>query len=311
MKKRHFDRLNRLAHINGVVVEAICALSLLFIFAIPFAGAGENLAHPSALHLSVRQKADFLLARKQYDKALAAYKSLLIEKREDSALFRGIVKAYEGGGRLNEAEGFIEDYLSTHPGSSAGEYGLGYIYYLKDDDVRAQARFKEAVRLEAGNALAWNNWGASLSRTKSYTYAVDKVKEAIQLDSANPMYYNNLKMIYRDMGSAGLFIADYRRYVRDGPRLVAQGYGRHIAKILRQESFKHYSRGNLGKAIQKFQEIVVIFEETGYRSGLVPIFFGLAVLHEESGDEKMAQKYFNEVLSINPNHLQAREKIKK
>jgi tetratricopeptide (TPR) repeat protein len=297
---------------KGIVVKAVFALSVLIIFPIPFAGAAENPAHPSALSLSIRQKGDFLLAQKQYDKALAAYfKSLMEEENEDSGLFRGIVKAYEGGGRLDEAEKFIEGYLSTQPKSSAGQYGLGYVYYLKGDDARAQTRFEEAVRLQAGNALAWNNWGASLSRTKSYTYAVDKVKEAIRLDSSNPMYYNNLKLIYRDMGSAGLFIADYKRYVKDGPRLVAQGYGRHIAKTLRQESFKHYAQGNLVKAIQKFEEIVVIFKETGYRSGLVPIYFGLAVLHEEKGDEKMAQKYFKEVLSINPNHLQAREKSKK
>ena len=295
---------------NGIVVKAVLALIVPFIFPTPFAGAVENPAHPSALHLSARQKAEFLLARKQYEGALVAYKSLLNEESEDSALFRGLVKAYEGAGQLKEAEEYVKDYLSGHSGSSAAHYGLGYIYYLKGDDDRAQARFEEAVRLRAGNALAWNNWGASISRTKSYTYAVDKVKEAIRLDSGNPMYYNNLMLIYRDMGSAGLFFADYKRYVKDGPRLVAQGYGRHIAKTLRQESFKHYSQGNLGKAIQKFEEIVGIFEETGYRDGLVPIYFGLAVLHEEKGDEKMAQKYFKEVLAINPNHLQAREKIK-
>jgi tetratricopeptide (TPR) repeat protein len=124
------------------------------------------------------------------------------------------------------------------------------------------------------------------------------------------MYYNNLQIICRDMGQAGLFIADYQRYVKEGPRLVAQGYGRLIARTLRQESFKNYSQGNLDKAIEKFGEIVVIFEETGYRAGLVPIFFGLAVLHEEKGDEKTAQKYFKEVLAINPNHIQARGKIK-
>jgi len=295
---------------NGIVVKAVLALIVPFIFAIPFAGAVENPSHPSALHLSAGQKAEFLLARKQYDEALAAYQSLLKENSEDSGLFRGIVKAYEGAGQLKEAENYVKDYLSGHSGSSAAHYGLGYIYYLKGDDAGAQTRFEEAVRLRAGNALAWNNWGASLSRTKSYTYAVEKVKEAIRLDSANPMYYNNLKLIYQDMGSTGLFFADYKRYVKDGPRLVAQGYGRNIAKTLRQESFKHYSQGNLDKAIQKFEEIVVIFEETGYRGGLVPIYFGLAVLHEERGDKKMAQKYFKEVLAINPNHLQARKKVK-
>lgn len=308
MKKRHFKPRENLEWFKYIV---ILAFSLQLFFLASYAGANENPAHPKELTLTSRQKADFLLSSKRYEEALEAYfKSLKEEESEDSSLFRGIVKAYEGAERLAEAENFIKGYLSDQPESSAAQYGLGYFYYLSGDDTRAQERFAEATRLQAGNALAWNNWGASLSRTKSYTYAVEKVKEAIRLDSANPMYYRNLKKIYSEMGSAGLFIADYKRYVKDGQRIMAQGYGRRIAKTLRQESFRHYSQGDLGKAIQKFEEIVVIYEETGYRVGLVPIYFGLAVLHEENGDEDIAQKYFKEVLAINPNHLQAREKVK-
>lgn len=296
---------------NGFIVKAGLALCVMFFLVTPSTGAVENPTHPRELNLSARQKAEFLLFRKQYEEAILAYKSLLLkEESDDSTLFRGLVKAYEGAKKPKEAKKFINDYLSSHPGSSAGQYGLGYFYYLRGDDSKAQTRFADAVRLQAKNALAWNNWGASLSRTKSYTLAVEKAKEAIRLESDKPMYYNNLHRIYREMGSAGLFIADYKRYVKDGPRIVAQGYGRFIARTLRQEAFRQYSQGNLDAAIAKFEEIVVIFEETGYRVGLVPIFFGLAVLHEEKGDEETAQKYFKKVLSINPKHIQARAKVK-
>jgi tetratricopeptide (TPR) repeat protein len=296
---------------NGTARRAVLAFCVLLLsLPIPIADAVKNPAHPSALHLNARQKAEFFLARKQYEEAVTAYKSLLKKESEDSTLFRGLIKGYLGAGQLKKAEDYLKDHLTRYPESSAAQYGLGYIYYLEGDDIRAQTRFEEAVRLQPGNALAWNNWGASLSRTKSYTLAVDKVKEAIRLESSNPMYYNNLRRIYREMGSAGLFIADYKRYIKDGPRIVAQGYGRLIAKTLRQESFKYYSEGNLKDAVRKFEEIVVIYKETEYRAGLVPIYFGLAVLHEELGDAEDAQKYLKEVLSINPNHLQAREKVK-
>jgi tetratricopeptide (TPR) repeat protein len=296
---------------NGSMIRSVWIL-LLFILSTPVALVVGNPAHPGTPQISARQKADFLLSRKLYEKALEAFKSLIKDENADSSLFRGIVKAYQGTGRLDEAETFIKGYLSEHSGSSsAAQYGLGYLFYLEGDDIRAQLRFHIAVRLQEGNALAWNNWGASLSRTKSYTLGVEKVKEAIRLEPSNPMYYNNLRRIYRDMGSAGLFIADYKRYVKDGPRLVAQGYGRLIAKTLRQESFKQYSQGNLDEAIAKFEEIVVIFKETGHQVGLVPIYFGLAVLHEEKGNDEGAEKYYQEVLAINPNHFQAREKLNK
>ncbi len=294
---------------NGFIVNI--AISVFLILFIPYdTVAVANPAHPGQPTFSAKQKAEFLLVRKQYEEAILAYQSLLKEEKGDSALFRGLVKAYEGANKLKDAEGYIKDYLSARAGSSAGQYGLGYFYYLSGQDTEAKVRFEEAVRLEADNALAWNNWGASLSRTKSYTLAVEKVKEAIHLKPGNSMYYNNLERIYGEMGSAGLFLADYQRYVKNGPRFVAQGYGRQIAKTLRQEAFKQYSQGKLDDAVKGFEKIVVIFEETGYRAGLVPIFFGLAVLHEENGDEKTAQKYLKEVLAINPNHIQARGMIK-
>ncbi len=202
------------------------------------------------------------------------------------------------------------DYLAVHPRSSAGQYGLGYYYYLRDDDPKAQESFEKAIRLNEENALAWNNLGASLSRTKSYTFAVEKVKQAIQLEPYNPIFYNNLRLIYQGMGEAGLFFADYKQYIKDGPKLVAQGYGRVIAKTLRQEAFRSFSQGNFDETVKKFSEAAEIYKEIGHQPGLVATYFGLGILYEENGDAAMAQNYFRKVLLINPNHLQAREKVK-
>lgn len=294
------------------VIEKISAtiLTVVYILVSPPAGSAQDAQHPSEFSLSSKQKAEFLLNRKQYDEALSAYKLLLKESDEDSTLFRGLVRAYKGAKRLGEAEVFIKGYLSSHSGSSSGQYGLGYYYYLREDDSKAQENFEKAIRLNEDNTLAWNNLGASLSRTKSYTFAVEKVKQAIQRDPSNPMFYNNLKRIYKGMGEAGLFFADYKEYVRDGPKPLARGYGRVIAKTLRQEAFKYFSEGNFDATIKKFSEAAEIYKEIGHQPGLVATYFGLGILYEENGDAAMAKKYFQKVLLINPNHLQAREKIK-
>ena len=296
---------------NRALGKSIVAICIAFYALISsYAWAGPNPAHTSEFRLSPEQKAEFLLNRQQYEKALSAYKSLLKERNEDSYVFRGLVRAYEGLHRLKEVEGFIKDYLSSYSSSSAGQYGLGYYYYLQGDDPKAQEQFEKAIGLDEQNVLAWNNWGASLSRTKSYTYAVEKVKQAIRRNPGNPMFYNNLSMIYDAMGEPGLFFAEYRQYVRDGPNLVAQAYGRVIAKTLRQEAFRFFSQGNLDEAIKKFSETARIYKEIDHKPGLVPIYFGLGILYEEKGDVKIAQTFFKKVLAINPDHLQAREKVK-
>jgi len=297
--------------VNRVIEKKSAAIfiAVYFLFSSQM-GAAQNSSHPSMLSLSPKQKAEFLLNRQQFDEALSTYQLLLRESGDDSYLFRGLVRAYEGSQRIKEAEAFIMDYLAVHSGSSAGQYGLGYYYYIQEDDPKAQENFEKAILLNQKNALAWNNLGASLSRTKSYTFAVEKVKRAIQLDPSNSMFYNNLSLIYRDMGETGLFFADYREYVRDGPKLVAQGYGRVIAKTLRQAAFKYFSEGNFDGTIKKFSEASEIYKEIDHQPGLVATYFGLGILYEENGDMAMAQKYFQKVLLINPNHIQARQKVR-
>jgi len=113
---------------DGIIVKAVLALIVLFIIPTPPAIAVENPTHPENFKLSARQKAEFFLVRKQYEEALQAYKSLLKEESEDSALFRGLVKSYAGAEKLREAENFIKDFISAHPESSAGQYGSGYFH---------------------------------------------------------------------------------------------------------------------------------------------------------------------------------------
>lgn len=297
--------MNRFIEITG---GAVCIAVCLLISSASH-GASKP-AHPGEFSLSQKQKAGLLLNRGKYDEALEAYKFLLRENAEDNSLYRGIVKAYSGIGLLGEAEDFIKDYLSNRPGSSAGHYGLGYFYYLQNDDSKARNYFEKAIRLDEGNALAWNNLGASLSRTKSYALAVKSVKEAIRLAPSNPMYYNNLRLIFEAAGKTGLFFAEYQQYVRKGKNLAARGYGGVIAKILRQEAFKAYSQGNLDESIEKFSAAAGIYSDMNHKPGLTAAFFGLGVLYEEQGETALAQKYYKKILSINPDHLQAREKVK-
>ncbi len=259
---------------------------------------------------SPRQMAQFHLARKEYDRALELYQSLLEQGENDSYVFRGLVQAYQGQGALPEAATFLESYRKKHPQLSEVLYGLGYVHYLEGNHSKAQDYFQNAVERNPRNALAWNNWGASLLHTKSYTSALKKVKEAIRLEPRNPLFYNNLRYIYAESGQIGLFFAEFQRYVKEGSKLLAEGYGKAQARALRQESFRLYQKGQLDGAIQKFQEIEEIYRTIDYEPGLVPVYFSLGLLFEEKQDVDRAREYYEMVLEINPHHLQARKKVR-
>ena len=56
--------------------------------------------------------------------------------------------------------------------------------------------------------------------------------------------------------------------------------------------------------------MVDIYKEINYLPGKVQSLFSLGLLYDEVGNAQNAIKKFSEVLSINPRHLQARDKLK-
>ena len=111
------------------------------------------------------------------------------------------------------------------------------------------------------------------------------------------------------MGEGQRFEDEFNELVRKGGLLV-RGYGKTLARSIRQESFGHYSRGNLAETIAGFEKILEINQQIEDIEGQVPALFSLGLLHEENGDTLKAQEFFRKLLSINPDHIQAREKVK-
>ena len=83
-----------------------------------------------------------------------------------------------------------------------------------------------------------------------------------------------------------------------------------VGRNMRQAGFRLYDEGRLDDAIRKFMEIETVYKKIKHRLGLVPIYFSLGLLHEENGDLQNAKKYLNQVLTLNPLHLQAKERLK-
>ena len=59
----------------------------------------------------------------------------------------------------------------------------------------------------------------------------------------------------------------------------------------------------------KNQQIEKIYKKIDYQAGLVPVYFSLGLLYEEKDDRQNAQKYFKQVLMLNPSHIQAKERL--
>ncbi len=270
----------------------------------------ETQPHPDSFQLPAKAKADFYLSQGKFKEALGIYKSVLKDETDLSSTFRGMVKAWKGIEVLDEAEEFLNEYRRSHENSSAVWYALGYLYYVKNEDRKAQEFFKQATELDPENGMAWNNWAASLVKGKHFQEALGKVRTAIGTDPKQLMFFFNLKNIFATMGEGQRFEMEYNDSLKEEGQPLAWGYGKVIARSIRQDSFNDYNKGNLTGAIAGFEKMLIIYRQIGDINGQVPALFSLGLLYEENGNIQKAQGFFRRVLSVNPDHIQAREKIK-
>jgi tetratricopeptide (TPR) repeat protein len=258
-----------------------------------------------SFQLPEKAKADIYFAQGKFKEALQIYKSVLEGETEPGYIFRNMVKAWDATGALDQADVFLNGYRKSHKKSSSVWYALGYLQYIKGEDLKAAELFQRATELDPLNGLAWNNWAASLVNGKHFTEALKKVRTAIRSNPKELMFYFNLKKIFEQMDEEQRFEEEYENFAGIKP----WGYGKVLARSLRQKAFGDYDKGDLTGAIASFEKILKIYKQIDDVNGEVPALFSLGILYEESGNIQKGQEFFKRVLSINPNHIQAREKV--
>lgn len=266
---------------------------------------------PDEFKLTQRQQAELFLIQKKFHEAIRLYTDIVEKEDGGSQDYRALIKAYEGAGRLTDAETYIKNRMVSHPESSPILYAYGYCLYLLGRDSESGEYLGKALKADPANALALNNLGALLARQKAFAEAVEYIKKAISTSPEELIFFQNLKSVYTDMGAPERFVDEYRESLRESATsLKTTGYGKTIAVELRQKGFKLYSEQKITDAIEMFSKLLVVYREIKHTPGIVATLFSLGLLHEEIGDSKLAEQYYLELLEINPNHIQAREKMR-
>jgi tetratricopeptide (TPR) repeat protein len=285
-----------------------CFLVFIFLMLSPINTEAQRHPDSGGFQLPAKAKADVYFAQGKFKEALETYKSVLEDEFERGYIFRNMVKAWDAMGALDQAEIFLNGYRQSHEKSSAVWYALGYLQYIKNEDSKAVELFKRATELDPQNGLAWNNWAASLVNGKRFQQALEKARTAIRSNPKELMFFFNLKKIFEKMGEEQRFEEEYKNSLSEG--VESWGYGKVLTRSLRQNAFSDYDKGDLVGAIANFKKMLKIYQQIDDVNGQVPALFSLGLLHEESGNVQKGQEFFKRVLSINPNHIQAREKIK-
>jgi tetratricopeptide (TPR) repeat protein len=255
-------------------------------------------------------KGNYFLANQQFQQALDVFKEISEGEPANSYAFRGMVRAWVGLNKVEQGEKYLNDYLLRQENSDSALYALGYLYYSIDKLDESEKLLNKAIKINPPNSLALNNLGAVYSQQNKIPEAVEIIKKAIILKPTEMIFYTNLFKVYSEAGYPEKLLTDYRESSKINSPAVTYGYGVTLARYLRQEGFKSYSKGHLNKTIDSFLELLTIYKEIKRDSGVVATLFSLGILYEEQGNIIKAKECFLNVLEINPNHLQARERIK-
>ena len=256
---------------------------------------------------TLKQKAEIYLYKNEFSKSIFYHKKAINKDNLDSYLFRGLAQAFHRSGKIKEGSETFNNYLISSPSNSL--YGLGYLHYLINEKEQAQTFLREAIKTNPQHNLALNNLGAILSEQSSFREAIILVKKAISNDPKEGIFYRNLQMIYTKMGNNKLFKTEYEEALKAGDLDIAIGYGKAFATYLRQQGFKYFSQGDVENSVKAFEKVVEVYRAIKHTGGELAGLFGLGTLHEELGDQEKAFELYREILKINPNHIQAKQKI--
>ena len=293
---------------NIGLFQFIASLIVLIFFGPPQFASAQTPQHPQSLQVSPLKKGEILLLSKKPNEALVIFDELWRQEPENSYAVRGVVRSYRAMKKIPDAVSKLKDYLEKHPQSSAASYGLGYAFYLQGKSEESRKVLNEALKFNPKNVLALNNLSATLAEEKDYKGALEKVREAIGIAPGELMLYRNLQMIYESAGQSDKFEKEYRALLTRKVSTKARGYGLVLAQQLRQKSFKLYADGKVDECIRTIDDMLAVYREVDHQPGVVAGLFSLAVLYEEQGKTKLALEKYQEVLKINPQHIQAGEK---
>jgi len=302
--------------LTGLMMQRYVRSSLCLILAVslflavyPFLSA-QTPEHLERFEISPLRQGEFLLFSKKPAEALKIFTNLWQQEPDNSYAVRGMVRSFQALNQLPEAASILQQTRARDSRSSAAGYGLGYVLYLQNRFEESKKVLNEAVQTNPDNALAFNNLAVVLAELKQYDEALRRVKSAIDIVPDELMFYRNLQMIYVQSGNPGQFEKEYRRFLSEGPPAKAMKYGLVLAQRLRQTSFRLYVDGKIDEALSTIVDMLAVYREIKHKSGIVAGLFSLAVLYEEQGDTGRALEKYREVLKINPQHIQARDKMR-
>jgi tetratricopeptide (TPR) repeat protein len=153
--------------------------------------------------------------------------------------------AFHQRGRLGEAEMLYRQVLASEPWHFGSLHLLGVISSQRGDHAAALERIDAALRLNSGDADAWNNRAIALRELKRLEEALAACDRAIALNPAHARAFTNRGSVLVDLNRPQEALASFDRAIALNPHLADAFNNRGKALMLLErlpEALESYNR---------------------------------------------------------------------
>lgn len=153
------------------------------------------------------------LARKDDDKAIAAFEAAVEADPTDTGALRALAQLYVKAGRTDEARARIERALEVAPGNPELETLLAFVSASQGDREAAEAALREAVKNAPENAQAKIRLAKFLLASNKRAEALETARAAVKDAPDNPDAYKMVGYAQLASGETQAAIATFRQAV--------------------------------------------------------------------------------------------------
>jgi putative PEP-CTERM system TPR-repeat lipoprotein len=141
---------------------------------------------------------DVNAVQKNWDGAVAAYR-LGLKEAPSSELALKVYSSLMAGTKTADAERFAVSWIKDHPNDSVFQFFRGDDAIIRKDYVAAEKAYAAVVKIQPGNAAAYNNLAWVTGRLNK-PGAIEFAQKSLQLAPNQAAFMDTLAMLYSDKG---------------------------------------------------------------------------------------------------------------
>jgi len=138
---------------------------------------------PVASHqLTAEEMADLMMARKEFQEAVAAYKKIAEQDPTNAVIYNKLGIALHKEFDLNGALRSYEHAVRLDPTYADAQNNIGVIWYNKKKFGKAIRAYQKAIKMRSDLAVSYSNLGYAYFADKKYQESIAAFQQALRLD---------------------------------------------------------------------------------------------------------------------------------